>query len=1045
MDQYDHFSALSAPSGSYPSASNGNTNILLNHGMVSSEDLTEMPRIQKRPRRTHARRSCQMCQQRKARCELPDLDVPSGPLPLPEHQACHRCKTLQISCIVDDANKKKAKKPAADGINAKPASTKKRDSVPNAVRQQGMRKSSTNASLSSSLGEPMSIASTGSSNATSLLPSGVASADTDSDADNLKYAGGRVFADQIVYPAEARLVSRTPESSSDEGTPPPSAANNDQASAASGRAGSTETYIQTNDRCPNDTANIDIWERFSTCSRPLTLLTELVPRQNGFASKVFRLVSARATIETDITELVSNEKSKILSDWCEENLTLWLPHVSNAHQLRQDALQGKQTLSTQLLEQVLYLIAMQHIRDPKDDVVRFSVARFVIRDLARVMMTSPRSQKAVEALELLALFPVDVSVIPGPSRNRIRTDALISTAERFARSVRLDRVALTAAAPYSFFSSNNQLDDFETKRTAMEWASVKTWHNCFTMGDDELYESVDERFFCDDWSRSLMLTTEEDAAPLDLTPEAREARLSGEELAIGTEYHMFAERRWSRRRRIGSTGLAMRCLAMKQLLVAFDAIRNSPIDVSESERIANVSKIFDEYTRQISAVDQEFRGHLVDGPDGCQVLSTWLTLETTAGYLLVLGAGILRSLGIDKKESLPSHELALLIQDENASAVMRTFLTRYGEQRILAAEKVLVNVSLLCSEARSGRVAPSGDWTRDMLQATHSPTPNKKRWMVEGQSRTVLPMMNVCGYALEAAFNAMEMHATMFKLWKTPPKRSESWQAVFSNVIKAMLSLDPKGSIQNGSIPATCAYVLQGMLKVIVTWTDCSRKKESQRTTANTPGRGAGEGGGVGGRANGFSSSPDVARYEALLQDYAQQQPQGLANGGFSVTASLFEANLPHQAQGYSDLRSKFCPNPTSNMRSQPYQPDTTESLAAAIPPPHFTNLAQQQSYSFPQLPPSAMDTSSYRSNPSNSSSHSHSPPHTADYTSANGMQGAAVNGNGEGTMARGMNTNANGEQMPAVAINSLDFILNDVLGSSEWSGILRDIWRTDI
>lgn len=186
-----------------------------------------------------------------------------------------------------------------------------------------------------------------------------------------------------------------------------------------------------------------------------------------------------------------------------------MPHLHNAYQLRQDALQGKQTLSTQLLEQVLYLIAMQHIRDPRDNVARFSITRFCIRDLARLMMTSPRSPAAVQALELLALFPVDVSAIPGPCRNRVRTDSQISAAERSARSIRIDRVALATAAPYSFVTAANQLDDFEIKRTAMLWASVKTWYNCFTIGDDELYENMDMRFFSDDWSRSLVLPLED--------------------------------------------------------------------------------------------------------------------------------------------------------------------------------------------------------------------------------------------------------------------------------------------------------------------------------------------------------------------------------------------------------------------------------------------------------------------------------------------------------------------------------------------------------
>ncbi len=252
---------------------------------ASLDDNSDSPRIQKRPRRTHARRSCQMCQQRKARCELPDLEVPSSPLPLPDHQSCHRCKTLQISCVVDDANKKKAKKPASDKNIAPPAPPKKR--LTTAADRPGMQKSSTNAS-SSSIGDRISVGSSASSSTAALIPIGVAAA----DGDDLKFAGGRVLGDQIVYPSEARLVSKTPDSSSDEGTPPPQAPPDNRSMTRSG----SETYIKTQERNPRDAAYIDTWERFSTRSRPLTLLTELVPRQNGFASKIFRLVSARATL-----------------------------------------------------------------------------------------------------------------------------------------------------------------------------------------------------------------------------------------------------------------------------------------------------------------------------------------------------------------------------------------------------------------------------------------------------------------------------------------------------------------------------------------------------------------------------------------------------------------------------------------------------------------------------------------------------------------------------------------------------------------------------
>ncbi|KAK6908807.1 hypothetical protein I203_102811 [Kwoniella mangroviensis CBS 8507] len=63
-----------------------------------------------RAKRTHARRSCDVCKVRKTRCELPDLDVPSGPNPLPTDKSCHRCRVLALPCIVDDSGKKQRKR-----------------------------------------------------------------------------------------------------------------------------------------------------------------------------------------------------------------------------------------------------------------------------------------------------------------------------------------------------------------------------------------------------------------------------------------------------------------------------------------------------------------------------------------------------------------------------------------------------------------------------------------------------------------------------------------------------------------------------------------------------------------------------------------------------------------------------------------------------------------------------------------------------------------------------------------------------------------------
>lgn len=60
----------------------------------------------KKARRTHARRSCLACRQRKARCELPDLNIPSSHETLPPHLKCHRCSTLHTDCIVWDGDRR---------------------------------------------------------------------------------------------------------------------------------------------------------------------------------------------------------------------------------------------------------------------------------------------------------------------------------------------------------------------------------------------------------------------------------------------------------------------------------------------------------------------------------------------------------------------------------------------------------------------------------------------------------------------------------------------------------------------------------------------------------------------------------------------------------------------------------------------------------------------------------------------------------------------------------------------------------------------------
>ncbi len=58
-------------------------------------------------RRRYARRSCLNCRSKKARCELPDELVASSHDPLPVYKACHRCRALDIACVVWDGDRKR--------------------------------------------------------------------------------------------------------------------------------------------------------------------------------------------------------------------------------------------------------------------------------------------------------------------------------------------------------------------------------------------------------------------------------------------------------------------------------------------------------------------------------------------------------------------------------------------------------------------------------------------------------------------------------------------------------------------------------------------------------------------------------------------------------------------------------------------------------------------------------------------------------------------------------------------------------------------------
>ena len=84
-------------------------------------------------KRTHSRRSCELCKRRKSRCELPDQWVASSTEPQPMDKSCHRCIVLSVPCIVDDTGRRRGlpDRPQRQS-RAKPRAEPEKEAVGNA-------------------------------------------------------------------------------------------------------------------------------------------------------------------------------------------------------------------------------------------------------------------------------------------------------------------------------------------------------------------------------------------------------------------------------------------------------------------------------------------------------------------------------------------------------------------------------------------------------------------------------------------------------------------------------------------------------------------------------------------------------------------------------------------------------------------------------------------------------------------------------------------------------------------------------------------------
>lgn len=100
-----------------------------------SQMKTQSPHI--KGKRPHARRSCLACRKQKARCRLPNLQVPSSLQPLDASNECQRCSALGKECIVWDGDRKGARYTLGKMLSRKEVSSgQHRDANEEAAKDQ---------------------------------------------------------------------------------------------------------------------------------------------------------------------------------------------------------------------------------------------------------------------------------------------------------------------------------------------------------------------------------------------------------------------------------------------------------------------------------------------------------------------------------------------------------------------------------------------------------------------------------------------------------------------------------------------------------------------------------------------------------------------------------------------------------------------------------------------------------------------------------------------------------------------------------------------
>ncbi|KAI8600919.1 hypothetical protein EDD21DRAFT_444145, partial [Dissophora ornata] len=424
-------------------------------GQVASvpSDPLVLPAKSNVPRRKRplAKRICSSCREKKARCELPDLFVPSSLQPVAESKRCHRCKVLDIDCIVWDGDRKRKIKLLQQGNGSQHGTTENNGKI-------------TYLSWNplSHLAEAAVVIGTAESPSTSRV---AGSSPSSSASDPFFELPDDMFVESTsrsgtpsspnpsqIQDRNSRQVSHSPNVSSvrlkstkkgagshQAGTPtlrPPMPFDQEENAEA-------PDHITADEAIPSRTAPRRTWR---SVWRTLSVLVDYAAQQPQFTRYLVHRIDSpcRGMGAIDVMDMVDRKECKELRT-CLTPYLAWHPHLPSLESLYDLQSRQPEKLTSFLLAS-MYLVASHH-RHPLSSTLVQGLSATVDRLGSQIILSSMRDKRVAQALELLlahepSLIGTSVSGDEQEQAHRgsgLAGDSILSYALCVAKDLGLDR------------------------------------------------------------------------------------------------------------------------------------------------------------------------------------------------------------------------------------------------------------------------------------------------------------------------------------------------------------------------------------------------------------------------------------------------------------------------------------------------------------------------------------------------------------------------------------------------------------------------------